>query len=244
VAEDVLKTLVVPKGDQLDLASVRDQLLAVRRSARVLASSTTLQDEVQGIIGHVSNLVESKPPADKDMARFSALTKQVLKAAEDAFVYTAVPVVTTTGKKSTVGAAVEYRGAEAIGKLYEQVAKDCAANNFDGYTLNHIKPLRQFRWVLLDSQKQEVLEWIKKITAISTVGTVSMKSRVLALADEGGTHAADSALVAVTASSSSSSSTIVPEALPPLSKSAQMKRIKEATHHDALLIFFTKKPKV
>jgi hypothetical protein len=246
VAEDVLKTLVPPSGEHLDLASVRDKLLAVRRSARVLASSTTVQDEVQGIIGHMSNLAESRPPADKDMARFSTLTKQVLKAAEDGFVYTSMPDVVTVGKKKTiVGPAVEYRGAEGIGKLYDQVAKDFADNGLDGYTLNHIKPLRQFRWVLLEAQKLQVLEWIKKITALSSTGSVSMKSRVLALADEGAGGAADSALVAVSSSSTSSSSHAAPAAaLPPLTKSAQQKRLKEETHQDALLKFFTKKPKV
>ena len=245
VKEAVLACFLPLPGQDV-LAKARDKLRKLRSSPRVIAAPTILQDEVQAIASIIANCVDFRPPQDKEIERMSALAKSALKRAEDSYVYTyrpEIPDETNTAKmfKVTLGPETQAVGQKGVHLLFDHIAKDFEAGN--KVELKTLKPLRQFRWTLPELHKTQVQKWIQAITG--SAGKASMQALILKDAAEPTADCTDLVALASADHSASSASSSAGAVAPvePVSKKAKQGKAKADKHTEALLAFFTKKPK-
>ena len=188
-------------GDDPDFTNTKftlisDKMREVEKSPLCRAGTSDLQGEVRGIIGTIEELSKGRSPRDVDMQKLCPLAKQILKKAEDSYVYARVVYEGSDKGKLKVGKKEMLMGGPAILQLYrdtEQRMKDGVDTD-----LEDIKPLRQFRWVLNDKQKAQVQEWVRTIAKQKCGATLqkailnSTETKNLAIVPRGSASASSS----------------------------------------------------
>ena len=196
MTRDVLNTIPT-ENDKIDFKSICKALTLLRQSRKVLASPYSLKDEVDGIIGLITKLSEGRPPRDQDLALLSPLAKMMLKRCEDA--YNIMVPNADKSVKNPFGALQKLSGAEAIQHTFE-MTKANMNSRASTMTLEDLKPLNQFRWVLTPTQRTQLWEWHRIIASAVCVAGGAKK----ALLGKG--YDKELSLVSTGASSSSRSS--------------------------------------
>ena len=153
MTKDILNTIPT-ENDRIDFKSICKALTLLRQSRKVLASPYSLKDEVDGIIGLITKLSEGRPPRDQDLALLSPLAKMMLKRCEDA--YNIMVPNADKSVKNPFGALQKLSGAEAIQHTFE-MTKANMNSRASTMTLEDLKPLNQFHWVLTSTQRTPAL---------------------------------------------------------------------------------------
>lgn len=164
--------------------------MAVRKGARCNSATPQVAGEIDGLIGIVSQLNEGIAPKERDMSAFSDLYKLFMKRCED------FHKVETMGSEPGVLNFVRktLRGTEAVKHTYQEVMRVMETNP-DSVTLETLRPLKTFAWVLAPSEQQVLRDWVAAAVARRA------PLRCLAIADDG-TTPPGSTLVAQGASAS------------------------------------------
>lgn len=168
VVNDVTAAIPIHK-ENVNFKQVTKDLGITRQSPRVLAAPFSLQDELDGIILMVSNLSHGRPPKEQDIPQ-----KMMLKRCEDSFEITPLGKIANGSNSAPVE---RLRGAAAILYLYNQT-KEQMEGGGAGMTLQELKPLSQFRWVLSAAQRAEVQDWLRRVASSSAAPGMVTKAIV------------------------------------------------------------------
>ena len=238
VYDDILDTLP-EQGTELKLADVSNKLKLVRASSRVLAATTTLQEEVDGIISHISNLRNGTPPSDKDFPKFSQVTKMVFKKCEDAFEYKYYELPVGCKKVKAQGMTEQSLfGADGLMHMYKDYEAKFTKKDTSDVTFETLKPLKTYRWVFTPGQREHIREW-HDIIAKSSSKPTFLKS----VCDAGKSDVNCKAIVVASKASSSASSSAVSKELKPCTKT-QVAKEERMSHAKSNLMKFCSKPPV
>jgi hypothetical protein len=227
------------KEEKFDLAKALERLRKVRSSPLVVAGGGIFDDELDGIIMHITALDNGMPPNTSKMNSYSSLTKLVFKRCENAFSRLVDAPVEGKKKRTTI----TVYGAEAVQATYIFIEKRIDAQ--EGLDFSDVKPLKQFRWLLTAAQIEKVKDWCALIGA-QRGGLILAKPLV---AIEAGTSSGTpSMLVPLSTASSSSSSAASTTALALHSKGLESgplsakdkKALQTSQSFDILQTFFTK----
>jgi hypothetical protein len=230
------------KEEKFDLAKGLERLRRVRSSPLVAAGGGVFDDEIDGIIMHITALETGMPPNTAKMSSFSSLTKLVFKRCENAF--SRVVNETIDGKKKPT--VITLYGAEAVQATYKCVEKRMVDQ--EAFDFTDLKPLKQFRWLLTAAQIEKVKDWCALIGAQR--GGLILAKPLVAI-EAGASAGPPSMLVPLntgTSSSSSSGNALVNALQPknlelgPLS-TKDKKALKKAESFDILQTFFSKTTK-
>ena len=162
VVADVLAT-VPPPGAKLDFSKTCEALPLIRQSPRVLASAYSLQDELDGVILLMSSVAESKAPRGQDIEQLTELAKLMLKRCEDAYEIV-LPSKSKSVKQSLVGQKLS--GSQALMHTFDQLDKTMQKSPAT-VTMQDLKPLSQFKWLLNAAQKATLSQWYRRVLAKS-----------------------------------------------------------------------------
>ena len=145
---------------QLDETAI--QLQKVRMAPRCLASPFALHDEIDGLIGILSELHCGKPPSNAHIASLADVSKQMLKCVEQRYTVMAIQEKCEDGQLMRLE-KVKLTGAAAVQWTYGMIENKLEQEKSVPKDMNDIKPLRQFRWLLKPPQVVKVSEWVRQV---------------------------------------------------------------------------------
>lgn len=155
VEEMVLDTLPTD-GASADFAITLAKIRDVRKSETVAALGDSYAQEVDGIYDLLQQISSGQPPQDKDVSRFSSLTKQVLQRSA-LFCRFEVPGAERKGR-GKCSPLVVY-GVEAVQQRFNMLQD--AAKKGQTMDLQELRPVKQFKWLLEDAQKLTFAQWLR-----------------------------------------------------------------------------------
>lgn len=125
----------------------------------VRAGGKSVENEVDGIVALITHLSQGVPPREKDIPRLSTLCKLVLKRAEN--FYKIVVKTQATIQGAVVWTQQILRGKAGVEYTYDMVA--AKMKNDSALTMDEIKPLKQFGWLLNGQQQEQLQQWISDV---------------------------------------------------------------------------------
>ena len=125
-----------------------------RRSQLCLAAPQAAVGEIEGIIGLISQLAEAIAPKEKDIERFSEWYKLILKRCE--YFHSGDFTIQEPGKLPFVKM---LRGPEAIRRTFVETSQKIL-DNAAQVTLESLRPLRTFSWVLSSAEMTTLRSWV------------------------------------------------------------------------------------
>lgn len=120
-----------------------------------MAAPPTVAAEVDGVISFMSQLREGVPPKESDIAAFSDFFRLVSSAARPSHtvqVANKEPGLLNFTKKV-------LRGGEAVKHSFDEAVR-LVADSPSQVTLQVLRPLRTFSWVLSSADQRLVKEWV------------------------------------------------------------------------------------
>jgi len=182
-----------------DFSDIKAVLQKIRVSPKVRSGPQTLQNDVDGLVTLIGNLVEGRAPPQKEFSKLNNISKTAFKKLENAFEIDVIIVDPGAKQKKAVAKGVQkkLRGAEAVQHVYSEV--ESAVTNKEAVKMDALRPLKQFRWVLSGKQQQQLHLWFQHVSQSQCSGI--LQKAALKNATESSTS-----IVPVPSSSSSSHS--------------------------------------
>ena len=206
-ADDAIVACMPADGPTANFAATLENIRAIRDSHIVAALPDQYVDEIDGVHDTIMNLSAGQPPQDKDVNKASPLTKLVLARAPLFCSYVlSKEELKARGKfwKSPM-----VYGLEAVQCRFRML--EDIKNKTGWLDLLNLQPVKQYKWLLDDSQRVTFAQWLKMVVPAHIMAAPALTPSSSAPSDQSSAIvAASSALrassIAIACGSASSSS--------------------------------------